>query len=64
MDFESSEAGLPPGAAEALADPIVQALMAADRVDPNGLEALLQRVAVRLAAGRGDLCCGRGRSPR
>ena len=42
-------AGLPGGVSEALADPIVKALMAADGVDPKGLEELLQRTASRLA---------------
>jgi len=41
--------GLPCGAVEALADPIVQAMMAADRVDLHRVEALLRRVAGRLA---------------
>src|SRR5437868_13356618 len=41
--------GLPVGVSEALADPIVKALMAADGVDPKGLEELLQRTASRLA---------------
>jgi phospholipid transport system substrate-binding protein len=41
--------GLPRGASEALADPIVRALMAADRVDQKGFEDLLRRTAARLA---------------
>jgi len=45
----STESGLPRGVSEALADPIVQALMAADRVDPQGLEELLQHAAARVA---------------
>src|SRR6201987_3333607 len=40
---------LPIGLFEALADPIVIALMAADSVDPKGLEQLLQHMAARLA---------------
>jgi hypothetical protein len=48
----SVEAGLPRGVSETLADPIVQALMAADRVDPKGVEALLRHVAARLASGK------------
>jgi hypothetical protein len=32
-----------------LADPIVQALMAADRIDRASIEALLSRIAARLA---------------
>jgi|HubBroStandDraft_1064217.scaffolds.fasta_scaffold27872_2 hypothetical protein len=42
-------ATLPRGVADALADPIVQALMAADRVDPRGLAALMCLIAARLA---------------
>jgi hypothetical protein len=42
-------ATLPRGVAEALADPIVQALMAADRVDPRGLAALMCLMAARLS---------------
>lgn len=34
---------------EALADPIVQALMAADRVDPKSVAELMRRMADRLA---------------
>jgi phospholipid transport system substrate-binding protein len=45
----SAVAGLPVGVSQALADPIVKALMAADRVDPLGLEELLRRTAARLA---------------
>ena len=44
------EAGLPRGVCEALADPIVQALMAADRVDPKGVETLVRRMAAQLAS--------------
>jgi len=44
-----SAAGLPRCASEALADPIVKALMAADRVDQQALEGLLRRTAARLA---------------
>ena len=42
-------AGLPRGVAEALADPIVQALMAADGVDPRGLMALVYLMGARLS---------------
>ena len=38
------------GVSEALADPIVQALMAADRVDPKGVEELLRRITAQLAS--------------
>jgi phospholipid transport system substrate-binding protein len=41
--------GLPPGVSKALADPIVQALMAADRVNAEEFRALLQRVTLWLA---------------
>ena len=46
--------GLPLGVSEALADPIVKALMSADGVDPKGLEELLQRTASRLAQDQID----------
>src|SRR5437868_4629643 len=46
--------GLPLGVSEALADPIVKALMSADGVDPKGLEELLQRTAFRLAQDQMD----------
>lgn len=39
---------LPREVSEALADPIVMALMAADRVDPKGVEDLLRRIAAGL----------------
>jgi phospholipid transport system substrate-binding protein len=41
--------GLPPRVSEALADPIVKAMMVADRVDPKGIEELLRRIAGGLA---------------
>lgn len=47
--FVPSATGLPRCASEALADPIVKALMAADRVDQQALEGLLRRTAARLA---------------
>jgi hypothetical protein len=40
---------LPRGVSEALADPIVKALMAADRVDPKCVEDLFRRTAAWLA---------------
>jgi hypothetical protein len=40
---------LPRGVSKALADPLVQALMAADGVDRSSLEALMRRMAERLA---------------
>jgi hypothetical protein len=40
------------GASEALADPIVQALMAADGLDPRDVEAFLRRAAARVADWR------------
>jgi hypothetical protein len=42
---------LPPTVAEALADPIVRALMAADHVDEAALRGLIGRIAAWLAAG-------------
>jgi phospholipid transport system substrate-binding protein len=48
-DTPSVATGLPGGVSEALADPIVTALMAADRVDRKGLEDLLRGVAAALS---------------
>src|SRR5580658_9644589 len=45
----SALAGMPHGVSEALADPIVIALMDADRVDRQGFEDLLRRVAASLS---------------
>jgi phospholipid transport system substrate-binding protein len=45
----SAANGLPRGVSEALGDPIVMALMAADRVDRQGFEELLRRVAAWLS---------------
>jgi hypothetical protein len=50
---EVMSAGLPRGVREALADPIVQALMIADRVDPQRVEELVQRMAALLASNNG-----------
>jgi phospholipid transport system substrate-binding protein len=70
MDFRKNEpgraTGLPRGATEALADPIVMALMAADRVDPKAVEDLLQRVAASLARPDpqpGSACLNRDEKP-
>lgn len=41
---------LPPAIADALADPIVRALMAADGVDEDALTRMLRELAARLAA--------------
>ncbi|HTT80748.1 MAG TPA: hypothetical protein VMF86_13795 [Stellaceae bacterium] len=41
-------AGLPADLYEALADPIVEALMAADGTDREGVETLMRRMAARL----------------
>jgi len=41
---------LPRAVSDALSDPIVQALMAADGVDREGVEELLRRVIARLSA--------------
>lgn len=40
---------LPRGVSKALADPLVQAVMAADGVDRSSVEALMRRMAERLA---------------
>src|SRR5947209_981541 len=45
----SAATGLPVSLSEALADPIVKALMAANGVDPKGLEGLLRRTAAWIA---------------
>jgi hypothetical protein len=42
--------GLSRGVRDALADPIVQALLAADHVDPQEVADLARRVAARLCA--------------
>src|ERR1700761_7150274 len=42
---------LPPAVAEALADPIVRALMEADHVDEAALRELIGRIVASLAAG-------------
>jgi hypothetical protein len=40
---------VPRGVSKALADPLVQAVMAADGVDRSSVEALMRRMAERLA---------------
>ena len=45
----SPDAGLSLGVREALADPIVQALLAADRVDPRDVADLSRRMAAVLS---------------
>ena len=47
---EAAATGLSRGVSAVLADPIVQALMAADRVDPKGVEELLRRMTAQLAS--------------
>ena len=59
MDFQKTEPGLPRGVREALADPIVEALMAADRVDRKAVVELLQRTAARLALPPQESGCAR-----
>ncbi len=49
-DVATRHPGLSPGVRDALADPIVQALLAADRVDPQEVADLARRVAARLSA--------------
>ena len=46
---EAAAIALPRAASEALADPIVQALMAADGLNPRDVEICLRRAAARLA---------------
>ena len=49
--WSRSAAGeLPPALSEALSDPIVQALMAADGVERESVERLMRRVINRLSA--------------
>jgi hypothetical protein len=58
MDFQNSEPGIcgcepsldPAAEGVVEAAPIVQALMAADRVDPRGVEELLRRMTAQLAS--------------
>jgi len=46
---------------DAVADPLVMAVMAADRVDPSALEAMLRRMAAKLArGGKGGSCLCHG----
>ena len=49
-DVATRHPGLSPGVRDALADPIVQALLAADRVDPQEVADLARRMAARLSA--------------
>ena len=49
-DVATRYPGLSRGVRDALADPIVQALLAADRVDPQEVADLARRVAARLSA--------------
>lgn len=46
---DSLTEGLSGAVREALADPIVVALMAADKVDRSGFEAMLRRMSAQLA---------------
>jgi hypothetical protein len=48
-DVASRHPGPSRGVRDALADPIVQALLAADRVDPQEVADLARRVAARLS---------------
>ena len=45
---DSNTTGLPSAVTRALADPIVKALMAADRIETNSVAALMRRMAARL----------------
>jgi len=46
-----AESGAEPSIEDLLSDPLVRAFMAADRVDPEELRALLRSIAERLKAG-------------
>jgi hypothetical protein len=48
-DVATRHPGLSRGVRDALADPIVQALLAADRLDPQEVADLARRVAARLS---------------
>ena len=54
--------GLSPAVSEALGDPIVRALMTADRIDRASLEGLLRTAAAKLAAR--DYSAGECHRPR
>jgi aldehyde dehydrogenase (NAD+) len=47
-DGSAEAVALPHGVAQVLADPIVQALMAADKIDPESMVELMCRMAARL----------------
>jgi hypothetical protein len=51
-DIVTQDEGLSRGVREALADPIVQALLAADRLDPRDIADLSRRMAARLSPHR------------
>jgi len=55
---ESIVTGLSPAVSEALADPMVRALMTADRVDRPGLEQLLRTATAKLKI-RAEARCDR-----
>jgi hypothetical protein len=64
-DIVTQDEGLSRGVREALADPIVQALLAADRVDPRDIVDLSRRMAARLSHREATLGAGaEGRFPR
>jgi hypothetical protein len=48
MESDMSPCGYEPTLSEALADPLVRAVMAADGIDPRQLDADLRAVAARL----------------
>ena len=59
-DVVIPDPGLSRGVSEALADPIVQALLAADGVDPREVAELARRMAARLSlreANSGSAAC-------
>jgi len=56
---DSITGALTDSVSEAVSDPLVLAIMSADRVDPSAFEAMLRRMAAKLAAGKlggGRLC--------
>jgi hypothetical protein len=57
-DIVTQDEGLSRSVREALADPIVQALLAADGVDPRDVADLSRRMAARLSSPRSDTRAG------
>ena len=57
-EVATRQPGLSHGVRDALADPIVQALLAADRVDPQEVADLVRRMAARLSPANPALAAG------